>query len=392
MRKLAFDNFETTMKSGIISLWSIGLALVIMATAAPINAAIALHIDIVEEGKSVPVEVLYPNVNYALRYSIENDTNLTCISLGTEIIYPEGDIFHLNAQENGVGDHQALTVIPGSRMWVDTTDDHTVWERMSGLSMNEAHWHGISPDTLLPNGFSALKGLPPGPLQPMMLLHFRLENVTSSGVFTIDSAYCPPGASFGVCGLYFPDIIIPDLNWSAGGKSWPISTCISDQDNDLICSQFDNCPDVANFDQTDTDIDGAGDACDNCLLISNPDQADNDNDQLGNLCDNCPNIANPDQADSDNDGVGDLCDDCPGLADPLQSDGDHDGVGDLCDNCLMVPNSDQADADGDGIGDACEYPYCADADGNGKITLQDVSYIINFLYRHGPLPPCVTHK
>ncbi len=102
----------------------------------------------------------------------------------------------------------------------------------------------------------------------------------------------------------------------------PVGT---DPDGDGICDEVDNCPEVSNPDQTDTDGDGIGDACeedcvdvdedgdcdevDNCVDVYNPDQLDSDGDGLGNACDNCPQEYNPDQSDGDNDGIGDVCDD-----------------------------------------------------------------------------------
>ena len=158
-----------------------------------------------------------------------------------------------------------------------------------------------------------------------------------------------------------------------------------DADGDGVPDASDNCRDVANPTQDDSDGDGTGDACDtpnapdrdgdgvpdiddNCPAIPNTDQADADGNNIGDACDtpiptpepdsdgdnvpdnqdNCPDIANGDQADADGDNVGDACD-----ATPLP-DRDGDTVPDINDNCPDIANTDQADADGDDIGDVCD--------------------------------------
>ena len=70
-----------------------------------------------------------------------------------------------------------------------------------------------------------------------------------------------------------------------------------DEDADDVFVPFDNCPSVANPDQTDTDADGKGDVCD----------VDLDGDGIINVFDNCPTLANVDQWDTNGDGVGDSC-------------------------------------------------------------------------------------
>lgn len=111
-----------------------------------------------------------------------------------------------------------------------------------------------------------------------------------------------------------------------------------DTDGDTVADDVDNCPEISNSDQHDSDNDGAGDACD----VEEPKPLDTDGDTLADDADNCPDVANEDQADWNEDGVGDVC-----------SDVDDDNVTDADDNCREDSNADQADADKDGIGDAC---------------------------------------
>lgn len=84
-----------------------------------------------------------------------------------------------------------------------------------------------------------------------------------------------------------------------------------------------------------------------------PEPPDSDHDGVGDPDDNCPAVANVDQSDADDDGFGDACDGCPELATAANHDEDGDGRGDDCDACPTAPDFGD-DNDGDGVPNACE--------------------------------------
>ena len=201
--------------------------------------------------------------------------------------------------------------------------------------------------------------------------------------------------------------IQPQVTFSAG--NYAVTLTVTDEEGG-------QATDVVNVqvgrDNTDTDGDGIRDVVDNCPTVANPDQSQNtyyadfDEDGFGdpgetimgcaipegyvdNALDNCPDRFSADLSDLDGDGIGDACDpdddgdgvidgqDCfPRDADrstgaTYYADFDRDGFGDpgtfltACnqpagyvidntDNCPDVPNPNQTDVDGDGIGDACD--------------------------------------
>ena len=160
----------------------------------------------------------------------------------------------------------------------------------------------------------------------------------------------------------------------------------SDADSDGVGDVCDNCENAANTNQADADDDGVGDVCeddrdsdevaddvDNCLEDANSDQMDIDDDGVGDECDNSPTQPNPDQEDIDGDEVGDISDNCLNDFNPLQENSDGDTLGDACDNCDDVDNLDQVDTDMDGVGDACQDDVdpMDDTDGDGIIDSDD---------------------
>ena len=142
-----------------------------------------------------------------------------------------------------------------------------------------------------------------------------------------------------------------------------------DTDGDGVPDEGDNCPLASNPDQTDTDTDGRGDACDVCANDPN-DDADSDGICLGSGYlppktgdnDNCPLVANTDQTNTDGDAQGDACDadddndtvlDATDT-DPLDPYVCQDVDTDTCDDCSVLgyPNASQDGTDTDTYG-AC---------------------------------------
>jgi hypothetical protein len=125
-----------------------------------------------------------------------------------------------------------------------------------------------------------------------------------------------------------------------GGRVPVVET---DNDGDGIADADDNCPDVSNADQADTNGAGRGDACD----------PDDDNDRVPDTDDNCRAVQNPAQEDGDDDGLGDACDEDT-TPTPADTDRDGDTILDADDNCPGVANTEQENFDGDELGDECD--------------------------------------
>ncbi len=115
---------------------------------------------------------------------------------------------------------------------------------------------------------------------------------------------------------------------------------------------------------------------------------DDDGDEVLSVVDNCPSVANPEQTDVDFDSVGDACDVCTEVADPEQIDADADGYGNRCD----------PDLDGDGIVNFRDLAVLkqvfftgdpvADLDGSGVVNFGDLAILKQrFFGSPGPSAP-----
>ena len=229
-----------------------------------------------------------------------------------------------------------------------------------------------------------------------------------------------------------------DLDGDGFGDSSVMEVCSSDVlPEGYFQEANDNCRDIANADQLNTDDDEFGDACDldddndtvadsqdNCVLVANADQVNFDMDAFGDACDvdddndnvndvlDCAPLDNEKwqllfgYTDQDRDGIGSgqvkqICsadilplgsaaqggDNCPDDFNSAQTNSDDDSLGDICDldddndlilddldNCSIVSNFDQSDIDSDLVGDACDI----DQDNDGVLNGADSNPIDPF--------------
>jgi len=107
--------------------------------------------------------------------------------------------------------------------------------------------------------------------------------------------------------------------------------------------------------------------------------ADIDTDFVADIYDNCPEIYNPLQEDTNGNGIGDLCEGCCEMA----GDASHSGVLNIFDITYIIS---YLYLDG-------PPPQCydeAEVNADNLVNIFDITYLIAYLYQDGPAPTCGT--
>ena len=174
----------------------------------PFSVGIAdnlVYVDIARSGSAVPVDTLFSGGSYDFRIWIENDNHLSSLvaTLRNKVTTspvpggaPLRGTFFTWENVGGYGPsglntgHACVTVVPSSRM----DPPNVVWDYTTGFRVREHDLNEVSPDSIGISGNAAVAGLPPGPLQHMVTIHFKATSTSMNTVYMhLDSAFISVG-------------------------------------------------------------------------------------------------------------------------------------------------------------------------------------------------------
>ena len=226
---------QTSLKVRLLmalSIWLIPFALV--------KADNKVYVDIAKTGTTTPVDTMYSGGSYEFRIWIENDTRLRSLIVSLRnwvnmIPAPDGEtgrgVYFTWEDVDGYGPtglntgHACVTVVPGCRM----DPPGTVWDYGTGFRVWEHNLNEVSPDSIGFGGNSFNNGLPAGPLQHMVSVHFKATALNLSTVYMhLDSAFISVGG-----GMVFFDVdgnrITPKFTTD---QPWKIRAVCGDANSD----------------------------------------------------------------------------------------------------------------------------------------------------------------
>lgn len=236
-------------------------------TSAPITADVSLECD--DDYDSSPCPEDGGGSDNSSPLGSDSDTTVVTTSSGDNVAGTD-DYWAISDDADPAGDDNALIHEWDGDGGADRVDSVYLEDTKSAF---QAKWNGVT--------------VAPGETAIYMFVVAQRTNRTDAPAAAADIAQSGPGEDVyaGISDVEQREI----RNWEA-----------VDRDGDGVENDKDNCPTVANADQSDIDGDGKGDACD----------SDMDGDGLGNGSEE-EFGTNARSADTDNDGVADKADQCP---------------------------------------------------------------------------------
>ncbi len=181
-----------------------------------------VDVDVAHAGNPFrTMDTLYIGGEYQFRLRIENDVELYGMTMIFDIVTTGNFTFSYSPQPDGIGNGDMVTVVPGSRL----DPPNEVFD-LGGLMVMTDEWDGRK--FIGVGGASLNEGLPPGPFEEMIRIHFTLNssyNPDIIGTICFDTtAYGCACPDFVFNGFIHPATNLP--------RCWPVKMRCGDPTGD----------------------------------------------------------------------------------------------------------------------------------------------------------------